>query len=111
MNDGPHDVQPVTRLDPDDCRVLAIIVAYNSPDALTRCLRSLDSQTRPVDAVLVIDNSEPTPLDLSGLDLPLMTRTEVIPAGSNLGPAGGFALGLAGLGWIEAIARDAEDTA
>lgn len=94
-HEGPDDVRPLTRLDPDACRVLAIIVAYNSPDALTRCLRSLDSQTRPVDAVLIIDNSEPTPLDLSGLDLPVMSRTEVIPAGSNLGPAGGFALGLA----------------
>ena len=39
----------------DECRVLAIIVAYNSPQALERCLRSLDAETRRVDGVLVVE--------------------------------------------------------
>lgn len=98
----PDHVQPVTRLDPEQCRVLAVIVAYNSPKALARCLRSLDGQTRPVDAVLVIDNSEPSPLDVSHLALPIMSRTTIVPAGGNLGPAGGFALGL---GWFQEDGR------
>lgn len=76
-------------------RVLAIIVAYNSPIALERCLRTLDAQTRRVEGVLIIDNSEPMPADLSGLEVGIVARTKVLRAGSNTGPAGGFALGLA----------------
>ena len=79
----------------DECRVLAIIVAYNSPQALERCLRSLDAQTRRVDGVLVVDNSEPVPADTSGIDVDITKQTRVLVAGSNMGPAGGFALGLA----------------
>lgn len=81
--------------EPSTERVLAIIVAYNSPVALERCLRSLDAQTRRVDGVLVIDNSEPMPSDVSTLDANIVARTRIVPAGSNMGPAGGFALGLA----------------
>lgn len=79
-------------------RALAIVVAYNSPVALERCLRSLDSQSWRVDGVLVVDNSEPTPLDLADLDLPLLERTRCVPMEGNLGPAGGFAFGL---GWFQ----------
>lgn len=86
---------PVAQVAPEECRVLAIIVAYNSVIALSRCLSSLDGQARRVDAVLVIDNSDPHPLDLSGFDLEIMNRITVVPAGENLGPAGGFALGIA----------------
>lgn len=77
-----------------ESRVLAVVVAYNSPKALARCLHSLDAQTLPVD-VLVIDNSEPAPVELPHGDLAVLQRTRVVSAGSNLGPAGGFALGLA----------------
>lgn len=76
-------------------RVLAIIVAYNSPVAVERCLRSLDAQTRPAEGVLIVDNSEPVPTDISGIDAAIVARTRVLESGSNMGPAGGFALGLA----------------
>lgn len=76
-------------------RVQAVIVAYNSPDAISRCLRSLDAQTHPVDAVLIVDNSDREPVVLDGLTLDIVARTAVLVAGENLGPAGGFALGLA----------------
>lgn len=75
-------------------RVLAIVVAYNSPEAITRNLHSLDGQTRPVDGVLIIDNSEPVPVDVSRLDAAIIDRTTMLHAGSNTGPAGGFSLGL-----------------
>lgn len=78
-----------------EVRVQAIIVAYNSPEAIARCLRSLDAQTRVVDAVLIVDNSDREQVDLSDLELDVVERTTVLPAGDNLGPAGGFALGLA----------------
>lgn len=80
--------------------VLAIVVAYNSPDALERCLRSLDSQSRRVDGVLVVDNSEPTPMHLENPDLPILERTRLVPMEGNLGPAGGFAFGL---GWFQEV--------
>lgn len=79
----------------DRQRVLAIVVAYNSPVAVERCLRSLDAQTRQVDGVLIVDNSEPVPTDISGIDADIVRRTRVLASGSNMGPAGGFALGLA----------------
>lgn len=78
-----------------EARVQAVIVAYNSPEAITRCLRSLDAQIRRVDAVLIVDNSDRQPVDLTGLQLDVVERTTVLPTGDNLGPAGGFALGLA----------------
>lgn len=87
--------RPDAPASPTRPRVLAIIVAYNSPVALERCLRSLDAQSRVVDGVLVIDNSEPVPADISGLTVGISSRTKVLRAGSNMGPAGGFALGLA----------------
>lgn len=78
----------------DGLCVAAVVVAYNSTVAVERCLHSLAAQTVPVGAVLLIDNSEPTPLSF---DLPagLGERVRVLVAGENLGPAGGFALGLA----------------
>lgn len=74
-------------------RILAVVVAFNSYDSVVRCLKSLHDQTVPVD-VLVIDNSEPSPLSLD-LDALGFNRARVIWAEENLGPAGGFALGLA----------------
>lgn len=85
----------------DEYEVLAVIVAYNSSAALERCLRSLDTQTYPVSGVIVIDNSEPRPLDLSELEISIMERTQIVPMGENLGPAGGFAFGLA---WFQEAA-------
>lgn len=74
-------------------RILAVVVAFNSHESIVRCLRSLHEQTLPVD-VLVVDNSDPDPLalDLESLGF---SRTQVIWARENLGPAGGFAFGLA----------------
>lgn len=75
-------------------RVLAIIVAYDAPDVLRRCLADLDALVRPVDGVLVIDNGDSIPVNVSGLELSIVDRVRVLRSGSNLGPAGGFALGL-----------------
>lgn len=74
-------------------RVLAVVVAFNSLDSVLRCLTSLHAQTVPVD-VLVIDNSDPSPLSLD-LESRGFDRARAIWTAENLGPAGGFALGLA----------------
>lgn len=75
--------------------VLVIITAFNAPEALKRCLNALNSQTRLPDGVLVVDNSQPLAADLTGVDERIAGRTRLVPTGENLGPAGGFALGLA----------------
>ena len=98
MNEGASRsdaARPVHGIDPEPPRILAVIVAYNSTIALERCLRSLDAQSRSVDGVLIIDNSEPVPADISAVSASIVERTRVLRAGSNTGPAGGFALGLA----------------
>lgn len=84
---------PVTEQQTQRERVLAVVVAFNSIDSVVRCLTSLHSQTVSVD-VLVVDNSSPVPLSLD-LDQLGFDRARTIWATENLGPAGGFALGLA----------------
>lgn len=75
-------------------RVLAVVVAYNSTQAIERCFHSLNNQRRPVDAALIVDNSDVTPVLPESLPEPLRSRTTILRTGENLGPAGGFALGL-----------------
>lgn len=74
-------------------RVVAVVVTYNRAELLQACLDGLASQTRALDAVLVIDNAS---TDTSGE----VARVHGIEADvrtlpTNLGGAGGFAAGLA----------------
>ncbi len=73
-------------------RVVAVVVAYNRRELLLECLEALAAQTRPLDAVVVVDNAssdgsadavaEASPdVDLVRLDV-------------NTGGAGGFAVGI-----------------
>lgn len=74
--------------------VAVVIVTYNRADLLSRTLDGLAAQTRPVDAVYVIDNdsSDHTGrvLEDHGSSLPL----HVTRSAENLGGAGGFHLGV-----------------
>ncbi len=74
--------------------VLVIITAYNSPQALRRCLNALADQTRLPDGVLIVDNSEPVPADISEIAETIRDRARLLRPGRNTGPAGGFSLGL-----------------
>jgi GT2 family glycosyltransferase len=72
--------------------VAVVIVTYNRADLLSRMLDGLVAQTRPVDAVYVVDNAstDHTAQVLHRHDLPLrVTHSE-----DNLGGAGGFHLGV-----------------
>ncbi|MFC4784153.1 glycosyltransferase family 2 protein [Nocardioides sp. MAHUQ-72] len=72
--------------------VAVVIVTFNRAELLTRMLDGLAAQTRPVDAVYVIDNAstDHTADVLRRDDLPLrVTHSE-----DNLGGAGGFHLGV-----------------
>jgi rhamnopyranosyl-N-acetylglucosaminyl-diphospho-decaprenol beta-1,3/1,4-galactofuranosyltransferase len=73
-------------------RVAVVIVTYNRADLLSRMLDGLAVQTRPVDAIFVVDNAstDHTRDVLVRDDLPLrVTHSE-----DNLGGAGGFHLGV-----------------
>ena len=72
--------------------VAVVIVTYNRADLLSRMLDGLAVQTRPVDAIFVIDNAstDHTRDVLVRDDLPL----RVTHSQDNLGGAGGFHLGV-----------------
>ncbi|MDO7867492.1 glycosyltransferase family 2 protein [Nocardioides jiangxiensis] len=73
--------------------VAVVVVTFNRADLLVRMLDGLAAQTRPADAVFVIDNASTdhtrTVLD-ARTDLPLHVTTSA----ENLGGAGGFHLGM-----------------
>jgi GT2 family glycosyltransferase len=75
----------------DEPSVVAILLTHNAPESLSRCLEAIDGQSRPPDAVLVIDNAsrEPATLGERGVPASLLRRAV------NDGPAGGHAAGLA----------------
>jgi rhamnopyranosyl-N-acetylglucosaminyl-diphospho-decaprenol beta-1,3/1,4-galactofuranosyltransferase len=72
--------------------VQAIVLTYDAPEVVRRCVEALLAQSVVVDSVLVIDNASPTPIAplFSGSEACTVVRTE-----ENLGPAGGVAFGLA----------------
>lgn len=78
-----------------DVSVLAIVLTYNAPKAIGRCLSAIYAQTRPPDQVLVVDNGGDVPVSPPAFDagggLPGL---EIVRLRENLGPAGGHAEGL-----------------
>src|SRR4051812_37153412 len=69
---------------------LAIVLTYDAPDALDRCLRAIDAQTTRPDRLLVIDNASRVPADPGTRTVPV----EQLREERNTGPAGGHAVGL-----------------
>ncbi|WP_051468238.1 glycosyltransferase [Actinomadura oligospora] len=86
--------------------VVAVLVTHDRRELLAEALDAVAAQTRPPDAVIVVDNasSDDTEAflrarrDTGGDPFPL----EVVRTGRNIGGAGGFAAGIA-----RALARDA----
>jgi rhamnopyranosyl-N-acetylglucosaminyl-diphospho-decaprenol beta-1,3/1,4-galactofuranosyltransferase len=89
---APRPLTNIARLVEADAtraeRVCAVVVTYNRLELLRECLTALESQTRPVDRVLVIDNasSDGTP-EAVEREHP---SAELVRLGENLGGAGGF---------------------
>lgn len=72
--------------------VVAVVLTYESRRGLADCLDAVAAQTRPVDEVLVVDNASSEPVhDLAGA----LPNGRVLRLAENLGPAGGYAAGLA----------------
>ena len=76
-----------------DVRVVAVVVAYNRRELLAAALDGLLAQTRPVDAVLVVDNASDDGSGDVARGHPVGPEVVVLPR--NTGGAGGFAAGLA----------------
>jgi GT2 family glycosyltransferase len=84
-----------------DRQVLAVVLTHDAPGAPARCLDAIDRQTRPCDAVLVVDNASDPPVVLPHRSV------DVVRSDLNTGPGGGHELGLrrfldsgAALAWV-----------
>lgn len=82
-------------------RVVAVVVTHRRPELLRASLAAVAGQTHPVDAVVVVDNAADAETEavVRGCAVP----TVYLPSNTNLGGAGGFALGL-----LTALSRGAD---
>jgi GT2 family glycosyltransferase len=90
-------------------RVAAVVVTHNRPDLLQQALAALRMQTRPLDAIFVVDNASDA---ASAARLGRPDDVTVLRSDVNLGGAGGFAFGMAaafaaGHDWIWLLDDDA----
>ncbi|MDQ4137237.1 MAG: glycosyltransferase, partial [Actinomycetota bacterium] len=74
-------------------RVVAVVVSYNREGLLEEVLSALAAQTRPADAVVVVDNaSTDAALEVARRHVP---EDSIRALRTNTGGAGGFAVGIA----------------
>lgn len=78
---------------PNRPRVVAVVVAWNRQELMVQTLDGLDSQTRPANAVVVIDNASTDDSAQIAKNHPVVDEVLTMPR--NLGGAGGFAAGIA----------------
>jgi GT2 family glycosyltransferase len=95
-------------------RIAAVVVTHNRPQLLRQALAALRAQTRPPDAIYVVDNASDAPVGagLERLGGGGDTDLIVLRSETNIGGAGGFALGMArafaaGHDWIWLLDDDA----
>lgn len=86
--------------DPRPSDYTAVVLTYRRPGSLTAALAGLSRQSHPPTLVVVVDNdpacsAEPVVEEWTP---PSSARVRYLPAGANLGPAGGWAIGVA---WAE----------
>jgi GT2 family glycosyltransferase len=84
-------------------RVCAVVVTFNRRELLERCLTELQSQTRPVDEILVVDNASTD--GTAELVRSAFPAVRLLALEENVGGAGGFHAGMAaalerGFDWI-----------
>jgi rhamnopyranosyl-N-acetylglucosaminyl-diphospho-decaprenol beta-1,3/1,4-galactofuranosyltransferase len=86
--------EPQTRS--DKVTVAAIVVTFNAPAALRACLESIQGQSFRPARLLVVDNgAEPAATAVLEKAATGPIPVQVLCPSENLGPAGGFAAGLA----------------
>lgn len=86
-------------------RVVAIVPTFNRGGQLRECLAGLAAQTRPLDAVIVVDNASTEPIREILEQEHRRFRLGYVRIDSNTGSAGGFAAGVeaalaAGADWV-----------
>ncbi|MFD2237512.1 glycosyltransferase family 2 protein [Aureimonas populi] len=74
-------------------KVIAVVVTFNRKELLQRCLSALEAQTRPCDAIIVVDNAS-TDGTAHWLGENHREGTEAYGLSRNIGGAGGFNFGL-----------------
>ncbi|WP_083259570.1 glycosyltransferase family 2 protein [Cellulosimicrobium cellulans] len=82
--------------------VVAVVVAYDRRDLLVESLDALGSQSRPPDAVVVVDNASHDDSAVVAAEHPVEATVLELPR--NTGGAGGFAVGIAHA--VEALGAD-----
>lgn len=78
----------------DGGTVLATILTFDAPEAVTRCLERLEDQDRRPDEVLVVDNAGDRPAAPAVEGRTWAFPVRLVRTTANLGPAGGHALAL-----------------
>jgi GT2 family glycosyltransferase len=93
----------------------AVVVTFNRKHLLSECLAALLNQSRPLDAIFVVDNAstDGTQKYLQELGFLANPVIRYIELKENAGGAGGFAAGMAaahkgGFGWIWVMDDDTE---
>src|SRR4051794_31639024 len=93
MSGSPAAIDARAHMQPS--KILAVVVTWNRKVLLERCLRAINSQTRAVDGIILIDNGStdgpPEFLEAAGL-IPSPT-VFYLRSKTNDGPAAGFAAG------------------
>jgi len=72
---------------------MAVVLTYNAPASLERCLLSIAAQTTPPEAILVVDNASCPAVDPADLP-PGCPPITLVRSEHNGGRAGGYALAL-----------------
>lgn len=73
-------------------RICAVIVTYNRPELLARCVRAVVGQSLKPDAVLIVDNCSLVPA--AGVLSEFSKEVQIFRSAKNLGGAGGFCFGM-----------------
>jgi GT2 family glycosyltransferase len=71
-------------------RVGAVVLTYDAPASVQRCVAAIRNQTTAPARIVVVDNASPRRVDTTALG----DHTEVLRLPENVGPAGGYAAGL-----------------
>lgn len=79
----------------DMSRLYGVLVTFDRPEVLDQTLDRLLAQTRPPDQLLLVDNGRRHPAEeIAGRYGDRGLEITYLATGDNIGPAGGFALGM-----------------
>ena len=80
-------------IDDPQLSAMAVVLTFNAPASLERCLLSIAAQTTPPQAILVVDNASTPAVDPADFP-PGLPPVTLVRSDHNGGPAGGYALAL-----------------